>query len=90
MPWMMRLYSSSERTAPIAFLAKISSTPGPASRRTVSSVTSLTVAYIPPIVRTPEPGCISFRMLAACCCFFLAERVIRNMTAMSTMKGRRV
>ncbi|GAA3775937.1 hypothetical protein GCM10023083_10980 [Streptomyces phyllanthi] len=29
-------------------------------------------------------------MSAACCCFFLAERVIRNMAPMSTMNGRRV
>ncbi len=44
----------------------------------------------PPIVRTPVPGCISSRICAACCCFFLAERVIRNMAPMRTMKGRRV
>ncbi|GAA1883669.1 hypothetical protein GCM10009837_01460 [Streptomyces durmitorensis] len=30
------------------------------------------------------------RICAAACCFFLAERVIRNMAPMSTMKGRRV
>ena len=60
MPWTMRLYSSSLRTAPMEFFAKSSSTPGPASRRTVSSLTSLTVAYMPPIVRTPVPGCIWF------------------------------
>ena len=72
------------------FFAKRSSTPGPASRRTVSSLTSLTVAYMPPIVRTPVPGCMSFRMCAAACCFLLAERVIRNMAPMSTMNGRRV
>jgi hypothetical protein len=29
-------------------------------------------------------------MEAACCCFFLADRVIRNMAPMSTMNGRRV
>ncbi len=56
----------------------------------MSSLTSLTVAYMPPIVRTPEPGCIWFRISMACCCFFLADRVIRNMAPMSTMNGRRV
>ena len=56
----------------------------------MSSCTSLTVAYMPPIVRTPVPGCISLRICAAACCFFLADRVIRNMAPMSTMKGRRV
>lgn len=90
MPWTMRLYSSSVRTAPIAFFAKRSSMPGPASRRTVSSLTSLTVAYTPPIVRTPVPGCMSLRIDAAACCLRLAERVIRNMAPMSTMNGRRV
>ncbi|GGR85374.1 hypothetical protein GCM10010220_42060 [Streptomyces parvulus] len=29
-------------------------------------------------------------MSAACCCFFFADRVIRNMAPMSTMNGRRV
>jgi hypothetical protein len=29
-------------------------------------------------------------MEAACCCFFFADRVIRNMAPMSTMNGRRV
>ncbi len=48
MPWTMRLYSSSERTAPMAFLAKRRSTPGPASRRTVSSLTSLDRRVHPP------------------------------------------
>ena len=78
------------RTAPMEFFAKSAWTPGPASRRTVSSWTSLTVAYMPPMVRTPVPGCISSRICAAACCFFLAERVIRNMAPMSTMNGRRV
>ena len=39
---------------------------GPTSRRTVSSLTSLTVAYMPPMVRTPVPGCMSLRICAAC------------------------
>ncbi len=42
------------------------------------------------MVRTPEPGCIWFRISMACCCFFFADRVIRNMAPMSTMNGRRV
>ena len=74
----------------MAFFAKSSVHAGRASRRTVSSWTSLTVAYMPPIVRTPVPGCISLRICAAWRCFFLADRVIRNMAPMSTMNGRRV
>ena len=72
-PWTMRLYSSSVRTAPIEFFAKSRSTPGAASRRTVSSLTSFTVAYMPPIVRTPEPGCMLVAHLRGRCCLLLGR-----------------
>src|SRR5690242_19007092 len=64
-------------------------TPGATSSSTESSLTPITRAYIPPMVRIPEPGSILLRISAACACFFLAERVIRNIAPiMTTMTTR--
>ena len=72
----------------MAFFAKCAWTPSASSSRTVSSLTSLTTAYMPPIVRMPEPGAIWSRICVAWRCLFFAERVISSMTPMISTKGR--